>query len=144
MPNFWLNRNWAWQRRGRPSLRQEVLPYVGIILTTVLLATLLTHLADVWLHHQGVSSTVRVTLVAGVFLGTYIGVFALRFLLLDRLFRRPATCVRLRRLPGGTGMTDDPAGDLTGSSADAFSAATGRSLEDTSGVNQLRYRAFQL
>jgi SAM-dependent methyltransferase len=35
-------------------------------------------------------------------------------------------------------MTDDPG------SAGAFSAATGRSLEDSSGADQRRYRAFQL
>jgi len=88
VPNFWLNRNWAWQRTGRPSLRREVLPYAAIIVTTLVLATLLTHAADVWLHHQGVSSSVRVTLVAAVFLGTYVVVFALRFVLLERLFGR--------------------------------------------------------
>jgi putative flippase GtrA len=88
IPNFWLNRSWAWQRTGRPSLRREILPYLAIILTTLVLATLLTHVADAWLHHRGVSSSVRVTLVAGVFLGTYVVVFALRFVLLERLFRR--------------------------------------------------------
>jgi putative flippase GtrA len=88
VPNFWLNRNWAWQRRGRPSLRRELLPYAVIILTTLLLATVLTHLADAWLHHQGVGSSLRVALVAGVFLGTYVVVFVLRFFLLERLFGR--------------------------------------------------------
>jgi putative flippase GtrA len=88
VPNFWLNRNWAWQRSGRPSLRHEVLPYVVIILTTLLLATLATHAADVWLHHAGVSDSVRVVLVATVFLGVYVVVFAVRFFLLERLFSR--------------------------------------------------------
>jgi putative flippase GtrA len=102
IPNFWLNRSWAWQRTGRPSLRGEILPYLGIILTTLILATLLTHLADAWLHDRGVSSSVRITLVAGVFLGTYVGVFVLRFFLLERLFRR----LQLRET--GTGDTDAP------------------------------------
>jgi putative flippase GtrA len=88
IPNFWLNRNWAWQRTGRPSLRGEILPYFAIILTTLLLATLLTHVADAWLHHRGVSSSLRVALVAGVFLGTYVVMFTLRFVLLERLFRQ--------------------------------------------------------
>jgi putative flippase GtrA len=88
VPNFWLNRSWAWQRTGRPSLRREVLPYAVIIVATLLLATLMTHAADVWLHHQGVSSSVRVVVVATVFLGTYVVVFALRFLLLERLVTR--------------------------------------------------------
>jgi putative flippase GtrA len=88
IPNFWLNRNWAWQRSGRPSLRREVVPYAVIILSTLLLAILTTHLADVWLHHADVSHSVRVTLVAATFLGTYVVVFALRFVLLERLFGR--------------------------------------------------------
>ncbi|HEX3223331.1 MAG TPA: GtrA family protein [Nocardioides sp.] len=88
VPNFWLNRNWAWQRSGRPSLRHEVLPYVVIILTTLLLATVATHAADTWLHEQGVAPSVRVVLVAGVFLGVYVVVFAVRFVLLERLFKR--------------------------------------------------------
>lgn len=88
VPNFWLNRNWAWQRSGRPSLRHEVLPYVVIIVTTLLLATVATHAADVWLHDAGVADSVRVVLVAGVFLGVYVVVFAVRFVLLERLFSR--------------------------------------------------------
>jgi putative flippase GtrA len=88
IPNFWLNRSWTWQRQGRPRLRSEVLPYVVIILATLLLATVATHLADVWLHDRAVSDSVRVALVAAVFLGTYVVAFAARFVLLDRLFAR--------------------------------------------------------
>jgi putative flippase GtrA len=88
LPNFWLNRTWTWQRTGRPSLRQEVLPYAAIVVATLVLATLATHLTDAGLHHAGVASSVRVALVAIVFLGVYVVVFALRFVLLDRLFGR--------------------------------------------------------
>lgn len=88
VPNFWLNRNWAWQRKGRPSLRDEVLPYVAIIVATLVLATVLTHLTDAWLQSQGVASSLRVTIVAAVFLATYVVVFALRFVLLDKMFAR--------------------------------------------------------
>jgi len=88
VPNFWLNRNWAWQRTGRPSLRGEVLPYAAIVLFTLLLATLATHGADAWLQDR-VSDSLRVVLVAVVFLAVYVVVFVLRFVLLDRLFSRP-------------------------------------------------------
>ena len=88
VPNFWLNRNWAWQRTGRPSLRHEVLPYAVIIVTTLVLATIATGIADRWLHQQGTSSSLRVVLVAAVFLGVYVAVFVVRFFLLERLFSR--------------------------------------------------------
>lgn len=88
VPNFWLNRNWAWQRKGRPSLRDEVAPYVAIIVVTLLLATLTTHAVDAWLQHRGTAHDLRVAVVAAVFLGVYVVVFAIRFFLLERLFAR--------------------------------------------------------
>jgi putative flippase GtrA len=89
VPNFWLNRNWAWQRTGRPSLRGEVLPYTAIIVLTLVLATVATHGADVWLQGRDVSDSVRVFLVAAVFLSVYVVVFVLRYVLLERLFGGP-------------------------------------------------------
>lgn len=87
VPNYWLNRSWAWRRRGRPDLRREVLPYVVIVLTTLALATLLTGAVDRW-SRDLTGSTLRVVLVAATFLGVYVAVFVLRFALFDRLFTR--------------------------------------------------------
>ncbi len=90
VPNYWLNRRWAWQRTGRPRFRTELLPYITIVLMTLLLATGITHLLDDWLHHLGTTPSLRVALVAIAYLGVYVVMFALRFVLLDRLFERVA------------------------------------------------------
>lgn len=89
LPNFWLNRNWAWQRRGRPSLLREVLPYALVVALTLLLATLATRAADAGLRTSDVGEGLRVVLVAGTFLAVYVAMFVLRFVLLDRLFAGP-------------------------------------------------------
>ena len=91
LPNYWLNRSWAWRLRGRPSLRHEVLPYVVIVAVTLLLAWLGTTAVDRWLRTTDVSGQLRVALVAGTFLGVYVLMFVLRFALLDRLFTRRTT-----------------------------------------------------
>lgn len=88
VPNYWLNRSWTWRRTGRPGLRDELLPYLAIIGLTLLLATIATRWADRWLHSVDINTTVRVVLVAAVFLGVYVVMFVLRFVLLDRLFSR--------------------------------------------------------
>ena len=88
VPNYWLNRSWTWRRSGRPGLRDELLPYLTIIGLTLLLATIATRWADRWLHSVDTGATVRVVLVAAVFLGVYVVMFLLRFVLLDRLFSR--------------------------------------------------------
>jgi putative flippase GtrA len=86
VPNYWLNRTWTWGRRGRPSLRRELLPYVAIILVTLLLAALATRAVDQWLRDSASSSTTRLVFVGGTFLGVYVVMFVLRYVLLDRLF----------------------------------------------------------
>ncbi len=88
VPNYWLNRSWTWRRRGRPDLRREVLPYVAVIATTLLLAVVATAAVDRWSRDAATGSTARVVLVAGTFLAVYVAVFVLRFALLDRLFTR--------------------------------------------------------
>ena len=90
IPNYWLNRSWTWQRKGRPSLRREVLPYVAIILATLLLAALVTKGVDAWLRQADVSGTARTVAVAAAFLGVYVIMFAVRYVMLDRLFRGPS------------------------------------------------------
>ncbi len=90
VPSYWLNRTWAWGRRGRASLTREVLPYVAIILGTLLLATLATSAADAILNRSRISDDVRVILVGATFLGVYGVVFLLRYLLFDRLFGHPS------------------------------------------------------
>ena len=90
LPNYWLNRSWAWRRRGRPSLRREILPYALIVAVTLVLATLATRAADHALSGADISASLRVTLVAATFFGVYVVMFVLRFFLFDRLFARLA------------------------------------------------------
>ena len=68
----------------------ELLPYIAIVLVTVLVASLATSAVDHVLTADRVGSGVRVVLVGGTFLGVYGLVFLARFFLLDRLFRRAA------------------------------------------------------
>ncbi len=88
VPNYWLNRTWAWGRRGRPDLVGELLPYVSIVLSTLLLASVATSVVHDALVDTG--HGLRTVLVGGTFLAVYGVVFVLRFLLLDRLFERAA------------------------------------------------------
>ena len=34
VPNYLMNRYWAWQRRGRPDRTREILPYAVIVVVT--------------------------------------------------------------------------------------------------------------
>lgn len=86
VPNYFLNRNWAWGRKGRHDLRREVLPYAAIAVVTVGIASLTTHAAGVLVPRMVSTHWLQVGVVGAVFLATYGVLFAARFMLLDRLF----------------------------------------------------------
>ncbi|MGH3761432.1 GtrA family protein [Actinophytocola sp.] len=97
VPNYLMNRRWAWRRTGRPHPVRETLPYAVIIVSTALVAILATTLADRWVVAHVDSHELQVFLVGAAFLGTYGVMFVLKFVLFDRLFAgRPA------RTPGPT------------------------------------------
>jgi putative flippase GtrA len=90
VPNYLINRAWAWERRGRARLRAEVLPYVAVILTTGLLATVTTTLVDRYVHLITGVHAAQVVIVDAAFVSTYGVMFVVKFLLFERLvFRDP-------------------------------------------------------
>jgi putative flippase GtrA len=88
VPNYWLGRRWTWRRRGRPEFGLEVVPYVTVVLATLLLAVATTHAVAARLTAAGAGDREREGAVAAAFLGVYVVAFLVRFLLLDRLFTR--------------------------------------------------------
>jgi putative flippase GtrA len=87
VPNYVLNRSWTWGRRGRPSLRGEVVPYVAIILGTLGLAIVATGLGAAALDRTSLSHATQTLLVWGIYFTVYVVMFGVRFFLFDRLFR---------------------------------------------------------
>ena len=63
VPNYLMNRYWAWQRRGRPDRTREVLPYAVIVVVTALTAILVTTAADRWVRDHVAAHALQVTLV---------------------------------------------------------------------------------
>ena len=87
IPNYWLNRAWTWGRRGRPSVRRELLPYGAIVLGTLGVAILATGVGAAVLDRTSISHATETLLVWGIYFLVYVVMFVFRFLLFDRLFR---------------------------------------------------------
>ncbi|MGH3877813.1 MAG: GtrA family protein [Actinophytocola sp.] len=88
VPNYLMNRRWAWRRTGTPHPVRETLPYAVIIVSTALVAILATTLADRWVVEHVGSHGWQVVLVGAAFLGTYGVMFVLKFVLFDKLIFR--------------------------------------------------------
>ena len=85
IPNWALNRRWTWQRRGRPRLGREVMPYVAVVIATAVAATALSGLADDWVRALDTPRSVQVGLVGMAYLLPFGVVFLLKFVLFERV-----------------------------------------------------------
>lgn len=105
--NFLGNRYWAWARRQRQRLGRDVLGYALLAVTSALVATGVTSLADRYTGRLGVSGDQRALLVEMAYFATYAAMFMVKFVLLDRVLfgsrpdrprARPAAGPRAGRL----------------------------------------------
>jgi putative flippase GtrA len=85
IPNWVLNRRWAWARRDRASLRREVLPYATIVVASLVLATGLTVAADRLARVLTDSVALRSAFVGAAYLFTSFVMFVGKFVLFDRI-----------------------------------------------------------
>lgn len=86
VPGYFLNRNWAWGRRGRSSMRWEVLPYWGTIALTTVLAALIVGWANG--AAAGLSRDARTVTNAATYMAVYLFFFVAKFLVFNYLLFR--------------------------------------------------------
>lgn len=92
--NYFLNRNWAWRRRGRAHPVKELLPYWATNVAGLLLSMWATHQATALAPRLSGDHTVATVLVGVAYLVTYGFLFVAKFLLFHYLIftdRRPRT-----------------------------------------------------
>jgi putative flippase GtrA len=87
IPGYFLNRNWAWGRRGRSDMWREVVPYWVTVVVTAIVAAL--SIGAVNSAVADMSRPVRTVLNALTYLAVYGFFFVVKFALFERLFRAP-------------------------------------------------------
>ncbi len=79
--NYFLNRNWAWERRGRAHPGKELLPYWITAVAGLLLSVWATHAAAGLAPRLSADHTVVTLVVGAAYLATYGFLFVAKFLL---------------------------------------------------------------
>lgn len=80
IPNYIINRWWAWGRRGRPTVGREVIIYAGVSILSLVAAAAATGWAGHWAPHVAGTHAERTAIVAAAYLATYGALFVLKFL----------------------------------------------------------------
>jgi putative flippase GtrA len=84
VPNYLLNRRWAWGRTGPAHPTRELLPYVAITLASLVVISVLTTAADAWIRNMTDTHSWRTLLAGTAYLAANGFTFILKFVLFDR------------------------------------------------------------
>jgi putative flippase GtrA len=83
VPNYILNRRWAWRdRRGR-NRRQEVLLYMAVAVVSFAVSAVATHWAEIGAGHLTVVRGWQVALITAAYLGVSAVFFAVKFVVYE-------------------------------------------------------------
>jgi putative flippase GtrA len=110
----YLLSRWAWERKGKPDLLRETLPFWAISLTVWGILGLTTHYASVWAHSMGYTHITKHLVVQGAYFLMNCVTFVGRFLIFNYVLFAVARD-RVAPLPEALAVADETsAGDDTG------------------------------
>ncbi|HEY1523593.1 MAG TPA: GtrA family protein [Solirubrobacteraceae bacterium] len=86
IPNWSINRRWTWKLRGRVAFGREIVAYLVISATTLVLLSLATNWADSFVKQQHIQkgTGLRVLIVTGSYFGTLALLYGVRFFLYEK------------------------------------------------------------
>ena len=76
---------WAWERKGRPNLLKETLPFLGISLVAGAILTETSHFASVIANDHGMHGLERAVFLQGIYLTANCFTFLMRFVIFHYL-----------------------------------------------------------
>jgi putative flippase GtrA len=123
IPNYILNRRWAWQDRKGRSRRQEITLYAAVSIASFLVSIVVTNAAEHWARHLTSGHNLRVLLVAAAYLAVSGVFFVGKFVAYELIVftKGPATAAAT----GEALVTGEEAGGGSGAAAGAVTKAPG-------------------
>ncbi len=85
-PSYYLNRSWAWGKRGPSHWRKEVLPYWMMSFAGIAFSLLGAGWVKYIVHTHDLDHSVDTVLVAGMNLASFAVFWVLKILLFNRIF----------------------------------------------------------
>lgn len=85
IPNYYMNRKWAWGKHGRSHLLKEVLPFWALAFAGWALSTYSVYLMEHYAKHHGFSHTLTTALVAIVYIAAFGILWIGKFMIFNKL-----------------------------------------------------------
>ena len=80
VPNWVLNRRWAWKVKGRVAFGREIVGYVAVSVLALVFSSVATGLTNNWVHSIPAHHGIRVTLVTLSYVAVQAVLFVAKFI----------------------------------------------------------------
>ena len=85
IPSYYLNRAWAWGKRGRSHLLKEVVPFWGMAFLGLALSTVFVHVAEDFAQDFSRTRLVQTVIINGAALAAFGVLWIAKFVILNKL-----------------------------------------------------------
>lgn len=85
IPSYYLNRAWAWGKRGRSHFWKEIVPFWVIALVGLAFSVLCTGLAGDYVNRHHMSHLYKTIIVTGAYLGSFGVLWIAKFIIFNKL-----------------------------------------------------------
>ena len=104
--SYYLNRYWAWGKRGRSHFLREVLPFWVMACIGLAVSTVAVELADDWAREMTDRRIAQTLIIMGVSLAAWGVVWIIKFFVLNKMLFRshPEDLIETPALDGRTGL----------------------------------------
>ncbi len=85
IPNYIMNRRWAWGKDGRSHLWREVVPFWVLAFIGWGFSTLCVHWTEQYAFHHGLSHIVKTGVVAVVYIGAFGVLWVAKFIIFNKV-----------------------------------------------------------
>jgi putative flippase GtrA len=84
IPNWILNRRWAWEQTGKVEVAREVVGYVVVSLLCLVAAAVVTGATQHWVRANHIQHGFHTILVTGSYVFVQVALFVVKFVIYDR------------------------------------------------------------
>jgi len=85
VPSYYMNRNWAWQKRGRSHLSKEVIPYFVMAALSLVFSTWSADFASSHKDIVGASHFFQVVFVDGAYIASFAVLWFAKYAFMDKI-----------------------------------------------------------
>lgn len=85
IPSYYLNRHWAWGKKGRSHLWREIVPFWVLAFISLAFSAWASDTAEHYVHDHGIDGLAKTAIVTGAYFGSFAVLWLGKFMIFNKI-----------------------------------------------------------